>query len=145
MEVKEERTVKPYLHHAKYYETDKMGIIHHSNYIRWFEEARIDYLEQIGLGYDKIEEAGVYSPVIGVSCRYKSAVRFNETVSISIRLKEFDGITMTIEYEVKDAATKKTRVTGETKHCFVTTDLKPVSLKKKYKDMYNTLIRWVGK
>ncbi len=45
--------IRPYLHNAKYYETDQMGIIHHSNYIRWFEEARIDYMNQIGLTYKK--------------------------------------------------------------------------------------------
>ena len=49
--------IRPYLHNAKYYETDQMGIIHHSNYIRWFEEARIDYMNQIGLTYKKMEEA----------------------------------------------------------------------------------------
>ena len=48
--------IKPYQHLAKYYETDQMGIIHHSNYIRWFEEARIDYMNQIGLTYKKMED-----------------------------------------------------------------------------------------
>ena len=43
--------IRPYLHNAKYYETDQMGIIHHSNYIRWFEEARIDYMNQIGFRF----------------------------------------------------------------------------------------------
>ena len=41
---------------AKYYETDQMGIVHHSNYIRWFEEARIDLMDQLGLPYRKMEE-----------------------------------------------------------------------------------------
>ena len=45
-----------YVHQAQYYETDQMGIIHHSNYIRWMEEARTDVLEQIGLPYDRSEE-----------------------------------------------------------------------------------------
>ena len=39
--------IRPYEHHAKYYETDQMGIIHHSNYIKWMEEARMDLMEQI--------------------------------------------------------------------------------------------------
>ena len=47
-----------YDHKVQYYETDGMGIVHHSNYIRWFEEARVDLLEQLGFGYDRIEEAG---------------------------------------------------------------------------------------
>lgn len=49
---------KDYVRKVQYYETDRMGIVHHSNYIRWMEEARTDVLEQIGLPYDKIERAG---------------------------------------------------------------------------------------
>jgi acyl-CoA thioester hydrolase len=139
-----ERELKPYFHLAKYYETDQMAVIHHSNYIRWFEEARVDYLEQIGLGYDKIEAAGIYSPVLAVTCEYKSSVRFNETVMILSKLKSFNGIKMIIEYQVLDAETKQLRAVGESKHCFVTTDFKMVSLKKDYKEMYDILIQWNG-
>ena len=46
--------IRPYEHHAKYYETDQMGIIHHSNYIKWMEEARMDLMEQIGLSYKPV-------------------------------------------------------------------------------------------
>ena len=65
---------KGYNHTVQYYETDKMGITHHSNYIRWMEEARVDFLKQIGWDYDKLEEIGVISPVTEVSCKYKSCV-----------------------------------------------------------------------
>ncbi len=143
----EEKTVKslkPYRRQAMYYETDKMAVIHHSNYIRWFEEARIDYLEQIGLGYDKIEAAGIYSPVLGITCEYKSPVRFHENVLILPKLSFFNGIKMTIEYRVLDAKTGQVRVVGESKHCFVTTEFKPVSLKKEYPAMYDILSRWTG-
>ena len=51
----DEIRVRPYEHHAKYYETDQMGIIHHSNYIKWMEEARMDMMEQIGLSYKEME------------------------------------------------------------------------------------------
>ena len=53
-----------YQHKIQYYETDKMGITHHSNYIRWMEEARIDFLEQLGFGFDKLEQSGIVSPVL---------------------------------------------------------------------------------
>ena len=138
-----ENKLKPYFHQAKYYETDQMAVIHHSNYIRWFEEARVDYLDQIGLGYDIIESAGVYSPVLGVTCEYKAAVRFNETVLIKTKLIFFNGIKMKIEYQVLDAETKQVRAVGESDHCFVTTDFRPVSLKKEYKEMYDILIRFL--
>ena len=55
-----------YDHKVQYYETDGMGIVHHSNYIRWFEEARVDLLEQLGFGYDRIEEAGYSGPVLEI-------------------------------------------------------------------------------
>lgn len=139
------KVIKPYIRQAKYYETDQMAVVHHSNYIRWFEEARVDYLEQIGLGYDAIEAAGVYSPVLRVDCEYKSAVRFNETVEIYAALKHFNGIKMKIEYQVLDAGTQQIRAAGESEHCFVGTDFKPVSLKKDYQDMYNILIQYVVK
>ena len=48
--------LKPYYHTVQYYETDAMAVVHHSNYIRWFEEARLDYLEQSGYPYDGIEQ-----------------------------------------------------------------------------------------
>ena len=60
----------PYIHKVHYYETDKMGITHHSNYIRWMEEARVAFLDEIGWSYSKLEEVGLISPVLGVNCRY---------------------------------------------------------------------------
>lgn len=144
LEEKAANGLKPYRRQAKYYETDKMAVIHHSNYIRWFEEARVDYLEQIGLGYDRIEAAGIYSPVLGITCEYKSAVRFHEEVLVLPKLVFFNGIKMTIEYRVLDEITGQLRVTGESKHCFVTTDFKPVSLKKDHPEMYDILLKWTG-
>ena len=59
----------PYEHKVQYYETDGMGIVHHSNYIRWFEEARVDLLEQLGFGYNRIEEAGYSASVMHTMAR----------------------------------------------------------------------------
>ncbi|MBP1554347.1 MAG: acyl-CoA thioesterase, partial [Oscillospiraceae bacterium] len=73
-----------YTHKVHYYETDKMGITHHSNYIRWMEEARIDFLGKIGCGYDKIEAMGIISPVTAVDCRYKSTTTFGDVVTIDV-------------------------------------------------------------
>ena len=51
--------MEPYQHTVQYYETDKMGIVHHSNYIRWMEEARTDFMDQLGFPYSRAVEAGV--------------------------------------------------------------------------------------
>ena len=65
-----------YRHTVQYYETDKMGIAHHSNYIRWMEEARVDLLAGIGWSYDRLESLGVVSPVTAVECRYRHSCTF---------------------------------------------------------------------
>ena len=48
--------IKPYERSVYYYETDRMQIVHHSNYIRWIEEARLDWMRQIGWDYKSIED-----------------------------------------------------------------------------------------
>lgn len=53
-----------YTHRVQYYETDKMGIVHHSNYIRWFEEARIDWMRHCGISYREMEKQGIIVPVL---------------------------------------------------------------------------------
>ena len=56
--------MEAYTHKVLYYETDQMGIVNHSNYIRWFEEARTDFMEQLGMGYAEMEKEGIVSPVL---------------------------------------------------------------------------------
>lgn len=128
--------ITPYIHEAKYYETDQMSIIHHSNYIRWFEEARMDFMKQMGFPYTKMESCGILSPVLSVSCDYRQAVRFGETVAIICRLTFFNGIKMKISYEIRNTETGILHTTGESSHCFVTKELKPLSLKKSLPEVY---------
>ena len=94
------KAITPYERKAFYYETDQMGVIHHSNYIRWFEEARVDFLEKAGFSYKRMEDMGVMIPVLGASCEYKNAVRFSDTVIIVPKIKEFNGFKMTVTYRV---------------------------------------------
>ncbi|MGL6174475.1 MAG: acyl-CoA thioesterase [Cellulosilyticaceae bacterium] len=131
--------IKPYEHKAQYYETDQMGIIHHSNYIRWFEEARIDFLEQVGMGYEKMEEQGVISPVLAVTCEYKSMTKFGQTVRIWPEIKAYNGVKLTIGYKVEDTLTQEVRCIGESKHCFLSREGRPISLKRSYPEVSSIL------
>ncbi len=131
----------PYEHKPHYYETDGMNIIHHSNYIRWFEDARIDLFSQLGIGYDRLVARGYDSPVLGVSCEYKHMVRFGETVCISIRLLAYTGVRIVFAYEVRDKETGEIRCTGESRHCFVPTgSTRPISLKKAWPEAHETFL-----
>ena len=66
----------PYVRRAFYYETDKMAIVHHSNYIRWFEESRIDFMRRAGLDCAMLEGEGILMPVTGVEAKYRSSIFF---------------------------------------------------------------------
>ena len=113
-----------------YYETDKMGVVHHSNYIRYMEEARGSWLENIEMPFSLLEENGITIPVLGVNCDYKYHVTFGDTIIIKPFIKEYSGVRMTVGYDIKDKTTGKTVLTGETKHCFTDKNLKPINLKK---------------
>ena len=92
--------MKPYLKRVQYYETDMMGIAHHANYIRWMEEARIDFMEQMGFPYARMEAEGIISPVRAVSCRYKKPCTFGDAVRICVAVDSFNGVVLTLRYDM---------------------------------------------
>jgi acyl-CoA thioester hydrolase len=123
-----------WLHKVQYYETDQMQIVHHANYIKWFEEARMHLLD----GYDKMEEAGLLVPVLSVSAEYRSMTRFGEKVYISAKIKELTGVKLILSYEITDSETGKLRCTGESKHTFLNAETyRTVSLEKKNKEIFD--------
>ncbi|MCD7815925.1 MAG: acyl-CoA thioesterase [Bacteroides sp.] len=135
-----------YRHNVKYYETDRMGITHHSNYVRWMEEARVDYLHHIGCDYAEMESTGVISPVLGVKCEYKMTTAFNDDVDIAVSTAEFNGVRLKLKYEMRMAASGELVCVAESEHCFVEEgSFKPVNLKKRLPQVYDNLCAVVGK
>ena len=127
-----------YIHTVQYYETDKMGITHHSNYIRWMEEARVDFLAQIGWDFARLEAMGIVSPVLGVNCDYKYPTKFSEKVSIKVSVKEFKGVKLFLEYEMKNGE-GRTVCTGTTSHAFLNAEGKPIRMKQEFPELFETL------
>lgn len=121
--------VTPYVHKIQYYENDRMGITHHARYVYWLEEARMDWLMKLGWGYDRLEAAGVNAPVLGVACTYKAATAFPGKVTIKTYMKKIKGLRYWIGYEVtRDDG--RLALLGETEHCFVNREGRPVRLSK---------------
>ena len=121
--------LEPYSRIAQYYETDQMGVVHHSNYIRWFEEARVDALIQCGLSYKRMEEMGVMSPLRSVSCTYVRPVRFEDRVLVELRIEDFvstHGLKFVTKYRITNADTGEVVTTGETSHCITDMNIKLV-------------------
>lgn len=127
---------------VKYYETDKMGVVHHSNYIRWFEEARVEFMRGIGISYKAMEDEGVQVPVVSVSCKYRSPATFDDIVIVKTHIQKFNGIVIELAYEVTDEQTGVIRVTGESSHCFVDAKtFKPMNLKRERPDIYDNFVK----
>lgn len=127
-----------YRHTVQYYETDKMGITHHSNYIRWMEEARIDFLAGHGWDYAKLESMGIISPVVSVECRYKQTTTFSDTVLIEVAVEEFKGVKLKLKYRMTDEKGAEV-CEARSEHCFLDQKGVPVRLKKEFPDFYAAL------
>ena len=127
-----------YLRKANYYETDMMGIVHHSNHIRYFEEARLYFMSNVGCDVIELERQGVIIPNVDAYAKYEKPVRFCDEVSIEVRLVKFNGAIMRYDY-VARLENGDVAATGHTTHCFVGRDFKPLSLKRKFPEFYNKL------
>lgn len=128
--------MKPYFHVVQYYETDGMRIVHHSNYIRWMEEARVDYLRQAGMPYDRLEELGIMFPVLDVQCNYKTAVPYGVTVKIEMKVEWFDGLKFGVRYVISSEDGSVLHAEGYSSHCFLNRELRPIRVKRNYPEIY---------
>ena len=122
-----------YRHDVKYYECDRMGITHHSNYVRFMEEARVDWMDQLGYGFDRMEAEGVVSPVVSVECVYKHPTTFKDVVEIEVKVAEMSPLKITFGYTMRVG--DKLVCTGRSVHCFFENG-RPVKLAERFPQLY---------
>ena len=129
-----------YTHHhrVQYYETDRMGVTHHSNYVRFMEEARGAWMEDFGWSYKKCEDLGMIGPVLEVECRYKKTTTYDDDIAIEVRLLSYNGLRMTVGYQMTVAGTLVAM--GQTEHCFLNDHGLPVRLKREFPE-FDALLR----
>ena len=132
-----------YIRKAYYHETDQMGVIHHSNYLKWLEEARIDFLDKANISYRKLEEMGVISPVVSISIEYKSPVLFDDTVVIKTNIINFSSAKFEFEYDIYRISDIKLCVHALSKLCFLK-DNRIISIKKEYPEIHQRLLDMLG-
>ncbi|MFC0277932.1 acyl-CoA thioesterase [Enterococcus devriesei] len=128
-----------YVRKPFYYETDKMGIIHHANYIRWFEEARVDVLSFMNYPFEKIEADGIMIPVLGISSEYKEMIRFGDEIVIQPIVTKYTGTRMNFEYRIYKGDTLAT--VGTSQHCFMSSETnRLVHLKKQHPRLHELFL-----
>ena len=127
-----------YKHEVKYYECDRMGITHHSNYVRFMEEARVDFLDKIGYGFDRIEAEGVVSPVIAISCNYKHPTTFKDLIEIEVVISNMQDLKFEFTYTMRLG--DKIVCIGQSTHCFMEKG-RPVVIAKRLPELYQAIQR----
>ena len=119
-----------YQHKVHYYETDRMGVTHHSNYIRIMEEARVAYLDAIGASYAAMEAEGVISPVIEVNGRYFHTTTFDDLLDVSVFVKSMTTFKLKIGYTIHCRG--ELVFEGWSLHCFLDKDSRPIPVDGRY-------------
>ena len=138
------KKIYPYERKVFYYETDKMRIVHHSNYIRIFEESRVWFMEQAGMPFEKIEEQGILMPVLSVNCRYIKPLVFDEPFAVYPKRTEFNGVRLELEYRIISRLDGSLCAEGSSSHCFTDLNMKPIRTKTNFPDIYRLFSDYTG-
>ena len=129
----------------RYAETDQMGIIHHSVYAIWYEQARTDFFNQMGIRYDDIEKKGIMTPLVELNCKYKRPAYYNREVEIRTKIVEMTPVKFTLEYNIFDSDENLINIGTTTLAWSDAKTFKIINLKKTHPDMYEKLEELVEK
>lgn len=83
-----------------YKHTDQMGIVHHSNYINFFEAARTELMRKIGLTYAEVERRGIMMPILDVHIKYRQPARYDEVITVRASVGQMPMARIDFDYEV---------------------------------------------
>lgn len=128
-----------YIRVINYYETDQMHVVHHSNYARYLEEARLNLMDQVGLSYDKMEKLGIIIPVLELHDYYIKSITYGDVIEIVPTIVKLTPVRFTLEYEIFRSGTDELIHRAQTSHAFVDSEFKPMNMKKKFPDLYEKM------
>jgi acyl-CoA thioester hydrolase len=93
---------------VRYNETDQMGIVHHSNYLKFFELARIEWLEKLNIPYEKIEQNNIILPVVRCELRFIKPLFFGDYFFVKVFCTKKPTSTVEFSYEIFNDNNEKT-------------------------------------
>jgi acyl-CoA thioester hydrolase len=120
---------------VSYADTDAMGIVYHSNYVRWFEIGRTELMRDMGIVYARLEQEGFYLPVTQLYCHYLAPARYDEIVRIETSINYFRRASIKFDYEIKNESGQGVLVEGYTVHAFTNRQGKIVRAPRTISDM----------
>jgi len=124
---------------VRYVETDRMGIVHHSNYYAWFEVGRGDFITKSGMTYNDMEKQGVMMPLVETYCKYYEGAKYEDDIIIQTSIGEMSPVKVIFNYNVIREADGKLMAKGKTTQTFVNNQFKIVNLKKIHSELWEKL------
>jgi len=121
------------LHRVKFFDTDVMGVAHHSNYIRWFETGRVEFLRALNLSLNEMMNDGIVFPIIEVDAKFHSPARFDDVLEIETTALELTRAKMKFSYAIRRQGDEKILADGSSTNVF-THDGKICRLPEKFFD-----------
>ena len=119
---------------VRYAETDQMGVVYHANYLVWMEVARTGLCTEMGFRYKDMEKDKVLLAVTEATCRYLSAAKYDDEITVTATMTEANRRFCAFDYEITCEGRKI--ATGQTRHIFLSPELRPVRLPDKYAPMF---------
>jgi acyl-CoA thioester hydrolase len=118
---------------VRYAETDKMGVVYHSNFLIWFEVGRVELLRQLGFQYSEMEKQdNCHLPVVDLRIRYKAPAQYDDEIVVRTGLKRMSASLLHFSYEIFREGDRMLLATGESMHIVVDNKLVRTSLPEKY-------------
>ena len=124
---------------VRFVETDLMGVVHHSNYLRWFEMARVEYLRRANVVLPELIAAGILFPITDVQCKFIQSAYFDEIVRVEAELVDFSRAKLCFAYRVFRDTDGVLLAEGKTQNVFTGTTGKISRLPQLYCDRIQAL------
>jgi len=118
-----------------YADTDAMGIVYHTNYIKWFEVGRNELMRQSGVAYAEMEKYGFYLPLTRVSCHYLLPAKYDDALTIETNIDYIKRASMKFNSLIRDTKTKKILVEGHTVHACINKEGKIIKIPTQIREL----------
>jgi len=125
--------------YVRYSEIDKMGIVYHANYPKWFEIGRRDYLHKAGIPNSSIYRQGFYLPLSEMECKFKSPAKYGDKIIVITGITFVSCVKVKFEYKILKKISEKTLAVGYTVHAWTDRDIKPLNIEKAAPQIYTSL------
>ena len=116
---------------VKFYDTDTFRIVHHSNYIRWFETGRVEFLRELGIDLNEMMNDGILFPIVEIGAKFHAPAKFDDVLEIETTAEALTKAKMKFDYVIRKRGEEKILAEGTSTNVF-THDGKICRLPDKY-------------